>query len=627
MEEKALNDVKSGGIGGPRKQHPYLFFNKQELKKIRARFESPPQSYYLKALIRHADGSGKGAAGGGTYLWAYLLTGRKKYRKTCMDWVKSEWGRRDFSGEWIGFRINRMAQAYDALYSELSEKARKKMKKYLVRALDAHLGKMTSWGYRMASNTIPTQCGATGMAALALLWESPKAGRALKATRKKLSVYASRCLSPDGGYIEGTLYWSFGVSYYLGFAHAFHNTTGDAGLLRHPRLKRQFRFAETLLGGDGQFMPFNDTQPWLNAWPVCADLGRRTENELLLWLADYMAAVLAGERNPEHVNVNMAHSYPPWVWVMMTQSDPGPTRRAGREFPGVPTLSVLKKMEWGVMRSSGKFIPNMVVGVKGSGGRLTHHAQNDLGSFVLYAGGEMLLLDPGYYQGNARCHTLPLINGKGPRRSGSHIVTARENDDWRVIVLDSTEAYGDLARRVRRILVMYRDRALVVLDDIVPTDNKPITAQFQVAHKPDMQTGKRCAVIKGRKETLLLSTFGPSLRLQAKKRKFGKSWGFQKAAENGALSWYSLTGRYEARSDTPLVSAMVPVAHENNTPSPTLRRLNSCIEVRVMEDVYVRFHLTEKGWALHQASPPPPQSEHSGGEVKEPPEWHAANGE
>lgn len=582
------------------KSHPYMFFERDELDAIRRRFKHPPQSYYLEALVRQADRGGRGDAG--VQLWAYLLTGEQRYRDKAMAWVRGEWDRKDFGEEWIGFKVATMAQMYDTLHPGLSDDEKAKMRGYLERALDAHLKKMGSWFYNNPSNTVPAQGGAAGMAALALLFESPKAPDAVAATRKKLLRYAQRCFAEDGGYIEGTLYWAFGVSFYLGFAHADHNATGNDDLLTAKNLLKQHRFAETILGGDGQFMPFNDSQPWLNAWGVCIDLGKRGDSDLLLWLADHMAAVTAGKRPAGDVDVDMAHSYPPWPWILMTQAEPGPARRADRPFPGVPTLSVLEKMQWGVMRSSGDYIPQLVVGVKGSGGQLSHHGQKDLGSFMLYAHGEMLLLDPGYFNGGPDCHSLPLIDGHGPGKSGSKIVAAHDQRHWRAMVVDSARGYGKAAERVRRTLVMQGHSAVIVLDDIIPTGEGRITAQYQAAHATTVDD-QGDALIAGRQATLGLFTFGPELELSARKRSFGRSWGFVRLAKKGRLAWHSLTGDYAADPANPLVSVLVAVESGRKPPRPSYQREGDRITVVVPGGGgKVEFVRVEGQWALARAA-------------------------
>jgi len=598
-----------------KKSHPYLYFRGGELPQLRKRFRNPPQSWYLKLLRREAEtnGNSQKADDAALQLWAYLLLDRKKYRKNYLQWVKNEWGRTDFSYEWIGFKVCWLAMGYDALYPELSARHKKKMKSYLQRALDAHRAKMDDWLYDNPSNTVPAQAGAMGMAALALYHESARARELAHETRKKLMGFARDTFSPDGGYIEGSLYWSFGVSFYLGFAHADHNTTGNDRLLTASNLKQQYRFVETILGGDGQFMTYNDTQPWLNALPVCVDLGRRYKNDLLLWLADRMAGIQSGEIDAPGVHVG--NNYKPWTWVMMTQSDSGPERKGKRDFPGVPVLSVLDTMEWGVMRSSGEYRPELVVGVKGSGGTLSHHAQKDLGSFVLYAGGETLLFDPGYFNGKPESHTLPLIHGKGPGTSGSRITKTWKNETWRSMTINSSKTYAEVARRVRRILVMHRTRGVVVLDDILPGKGPvgledltgsappkppggssakkiPVTAQYQAAHRATVDAETGVATVVAPDARLHLWTFGPELYLDVNKRNFGRSWLFKKRADQGDYAWHTLSGKYASNPDNPLVTVLIPADQKTDPGAPKYRREGNTIVVRLPGARPVRFRKT-----------------------------------
>jgi hypothetical protein len=460
----------AGELAKAKREHPYLFFAKGEQAKLRQRYEKRPLALYRKAMVAQAEDAmetkpsprrNRAPDTLQALLWAYHLTGEKKYRRRCMDWVRANWDRQRF-GRWSETTTAAMAAVYDTLYPELTDEEKGKLKAYLQRALDQHVGNEYGWLYKDPSNVEPVQCGAAGMAALALMWESPKARAGVKLSRQKLHRYADRCMTRDGGYIEGSLFWGFGLSHYLMFAHALHRATGDASLIDHARLKKQHRFVEVLLGGDGQFMPFSDTQPWIGGWPICADLGSRCDNELLLWLADSMAAMRAGAYDGPQVRLDNRGTHTALAVLLRSEC------QAPEAFPGLPKLTYLETMQWGVMRSSGELIPNLAVGVKGSEGLLSRHKQNDLGSFVLYAGGEMLLLDPGYYQGAAGSHTLPLLNGRGPIHLDSRIVETWQGGPLRQMTVDSSKAYGFAARRVRRIVVMAGDRAVVVLDDILP---------------------------------------------------------------------------------------------------------------------------------------------------------------
>jgi hypothetical protein len=284
-------------------------------------------------------------------------------------------------------------------------------------------------------------------------------------------------------------------------------------------------------------------------------------------------------------------------------------------------------MHWGVMRSSGEYIAELVVGVKGSRGPLSHHGQKDLGSFVLYAGGEMLLLDPGYYNGEANCHTLPLINGKGPGRTGSSIVQAWQSKDWRAMVVDSTASYRVWADRVRRTLVMHGDRAVVLLDDIVPGPgtveeevfsrwapppdeagrarrDRRITAQYQAAHKAEVDDRTGVATVAADDGVLRIWTFGPELTLGVTERDFGRSWLFARRAREGAYAWHSLQGDYFAETDNPLVTVLIPAAKASRPDPPTYERDGKKITVKLPDGAMIDFEQVDGVWKLTRPQRP-----------------------
>jgi hypothetical protein len=228
----------------------------------------------------------------------------------------------------------------------------------------------------------------------------------------------------------------------------------------------------------------------------------------------------------------------------------------------VPTLAYLESMHWGAMRSDGTFEPGLVVGVKGSRGPLTHHKQNDLGSYVLHANGEAYLVDPGYYEGKATDHTLPLVDGEGPGVSGSSITRAWEKGPWRHVTLNSTDGYGKGARSVRRLIVMHGEDSVVVLDDVLPAEGKPgtITAHYQSGWTPKIDREKNVVRIEGQNGRLALRAFGHDLDLSAKDRTFSSGWYWKKIDENGPGDWHSISGTYTADPARPLITVLRPAA-------------------------------------------------------------------
>lgn len=279
------------------------------------------------------------------------------------------------------------------------------------------------------------------------------------------------------------------------------------------------------------------------------------------------------------------------------------------------------------MRSSGEaFIPDLVVGVKGSMGELSHHKQHDLGSFMLYAGGEMLLLDPGYFNGGAGDHTLPLIDGKGPGHRGARIVEAWEREQQRVMVIDSTPAYGRIAERVRRTILMLGGDAVVVLDDLasgeaavrdddgmpgwspppiaVDPDAIKATAQYQAAHKPEIDTESGAATIAGHNAAVTLWTFGPDVTLSARDRRFGRSWRFRNLAEEGVFDSHSLSGRYEIQPDKPLVTVLMPGRQGERGDGPQYERAGDRIRIGLPGGAEVVFKRADGVWRLARPARP-----------------------
>ena len=229
----------------------------------------------------------------------------------------------------------------------------------------------------------------------------------------------------------------------------------------------------------------------------------------------------------------------------------------------------------------------MVVGVKGKGQLSTHHANADQGSFVLYARGRFFLIDPGYFDGEATDHSLPLIGATpGVKLDGKAVcplTDAWEAGQIRSMSVDATAAYVSTSgerpvRRVRRVLVLLGDTALVALDDVEPTDpGTTITAQYQTGFATVAKGGSLTVTAPG--ESLVLTTFGPELSLEATPRVFkNDTWAFAKRPN---VAWHSVRGVYSADPARPLVSVMVPTRDGKPGPAPAVAFAAGRVEVAV----------------------------------------------
>lgn len=581
--------------------HPYLFYTAADVRRLRAKFHKPMFRHYRGLLLKNAERHASAEVGDGfnanveaimTLSFAYVLTDDEKYRDTLMQWVRRGW----LSTQYTDFhlmRVTAMAVAYDILFAELTPNEIASFQDYLDRMLRGYLRDVRgSWFLGAGpnfSNTVPVGNSGGMLAGLALMYSTPDALEAVNLAAQRAARYPDECISPAGGCREGAQYWDFGLSFHLILAHALKNVTGDdRGLLDHPHLKNNVNFVRTQLGGNGGLFAFCDNrEPWLGGYAVCADLGSRYNQPLMLWVADQAVAGRGNER--------LRGVWSPFAFLWRSET------AAPKEFPGVPTLTWLKDMQWGAMRSDSSFEPRLVVGLKGSRGPLTHHKQNDLGSYVVHSRGEVMLVDPGYYEPKAEDHTLPVVDGAGPGVRGASITEAWEEGTWRYAVLDSTDAYGDAARQVRRHIVMHGENTVVVLDDILPARDKGgrVLTHYQTGWIPHMDEEPRKPefTLTGEHSILRVRCFGPDVSLTARDREFRNGWHWKKISKIGPGDWHTVSGTYTAEPVRPFITVIQTVPKEDDLPAvPACSYDGDTVELRFARGAEVRFKQGQDRW-------------------------------
>ncbi len=572
--------------------HPRLYFTAEQLSALRERFKSPRFEGYRKVILANASSDqsldGKKPTSQ-TLLWAYLLTGERPYLDQALPLIDAEAVNIDHD-EFNISAAEPMALAYDALQGELSELRLMAIEDYLDRVVRMYNERIAAgdWWYKNnPSNTIAIGAAGAGSAALALVRSTPAAELAVKnAVGAVKSAYDA--IQPDGGNMEGTLYWNYGQTAYMRFAHMLQNVTGsDQKLLSAKGLNEQENFVKVNLGGDDHFFAFNDTQPWLTGWAICADLGARNNQPLMLWMADHMAGEFAAGHGPLGENIRGDIAAFAFLWRGDSATP--------KDFPGVPTVFKLDLMNWGVLRSDGTHKPKFVVGIKGQDGPLGHHAQADLGGFVVQIDGEPILLDPGYYRPKATDHSVLLIgetavsNGK-KQGEKAVIVDSGESGEIRHMTLDCTSAYPgtkELKRAVRHF-VLVGDEALIVLDDIVAA-GATITTQYQAAW-PTGVAGGGCDIASPTVKAHL-QTFGPELALKVEAREWNKrDW----ILKNSPLKWHAVSATYAADAG-PLVTV---IARDGAQVSASVKPGE--VVVSLPGGKSVRFSGGAGGWKLSQ---------------------------
>ncbi len=600
--------------------------DKEKRDALRAKFNSPAFTDYKKVLLRCATPEWMAGLKMGqpdqneavfALTWALALSGdREQYLKPLLDQVDALIGPSDvypqlqfehpgrlrqnlFIREFWVHNMTALALAYDLVGEDLGKDRRDRIRFLLARMMKAYNALLDDgdwWFGGNPSNTIGVGNGCLGIIAVVMREEMPELsektiGRALNNIRKLfLGVDA------DGGCLEGGMYWSYGLSYPMLLGWALRETTGnDEGLLTSPQVKHATNYLAVNFGGDDKMIPFNDTQPWILGWPVLAAAGTVGDSPLARWMADHIAAnYAAGSPAPEQAR--STYSVPAFLYR--------DTQPAPKEFPGLPDVAVLESVQEGVLRSDGKaLIPAMVTGVKGKGLLSTHHANEDQGSFVFYANGEMVLLDPGYFEQTAQKHSLPLI-GDPEKMSLNATTPARlqnawSQGKWRSVTVDATDAYNQskksppCASRVRRIFAQFGDSALVILDDVLPRDPaEEVTAQYQAGVPATVSRSETSLETKS--GPVKLHLFGPDLTLAANPRIFSKDWIFKKSG----VAWTTLRGAYHADDKIPLITVL-----STGNSKPDVHYADDKISVTLAKGASLNFRRTSEGWQVLKPDP------------------------
>jgi hypothetical protein len=324
--------------------------------------------------------------------------------------------------------------------------------------------------------------GAAGMAALALVDDPVRLGRMVDRVKAAMATFTSG-FGADGGCAEGVEYWVYGFGYFTYFAEALRERTGE-DLLAAEGIRAIAAFPARVALGGGTYVAFSDSteRPMLPAG-------------LLSRLAERLAVPLCPPTSP---SLHADHCYR-WGHLSRTLAWTDP---AILDRPLAARTDYLPDLGWVIDRSEGT-----AFAAKG-GHNDEPHNHNDLGHFVLSAGGESLLTDLGAgeytkdYFGPARYaalhpsaqgHSVPLLDGRAQRAGRDAAATVLSYWDSATgldFVLDLTAAYDVPGlRRLRRTFRWRRPDRLTVLDEVVADRPMELAELFISRRRPDLSGG------------------------------------------------------------------------------------------------------------------------------------------
>lgn len=299
------------------------------------------------------------------------------------------------------------------------------------------------WEWR-TSNWASVCAGAVGMAALLLIDDGERLagmiGRLVGAMACFLEGFAV-----DGCCQEGISYWEYGFGYYVYFAEMLREYTGgELDLLQEDKITAIARFPAVVALTSPQSVSFSDCveQPFLST-----GLHSRLHDRIQAPLPVMTRAA----RFHENATYRFSQTVRNLLWTDSTHF----------HRPYAEGTYVFTDASWVVDK---RMLSGTLFAFAAKGGHNNEpHNHNDLGHFLLHAGGETLLVDLGQgaytrdYFGDKRYehvhtssegHSVPVINGCVQGAGESYRGIVRETDirqQTLVVKLDLTEAYPEAA--------------------------------------------------------------------------------------------------------------------------------------------------------------------------------------
>ncbi|MEV0096762.1 heparinase II/III family protein [Streptomyces sp. NPDC050738] len=331
------------------------------------------------------------------------------------------------------------------------------------RVLDPLFGDPRPWAWESyRSNWAAVCAGAAGMAALLLEDDPARLAAATDRCLRAMDVFLSS-LGSDGGCAEGLDYWVYGFGYFTYFAEALNARTGHDLLATEPLAAAAAAFPAAVSIGRDHWVPFSD-----------ADEHAALPTGLLSRLfARFPADLPPLSAVPA---LDAEHCYR-WGHLSRTLAWTDPAVLGAHPPLGADWLPALA---WLTDRRS---LGGLPVAFAAKGGHNDEpHNHNDLGHFVLAAGGEQLLADLGageyregyfgperytaYLNPSAEGHSLPILDGR-PQRAGrdaeASVLSVRTGETGARLALDLSSAYEGGAG-LRRTFDWSADGTLTLTD-------------------------------------------------------------------------------------------------------------------------------------------------------------------
>lgn len=504
--------------------HPRLLFSQEDIATLKQRAASLVLKPTAKGLLERAEwqlkappiipsltkrgepdprGESKGIASARalqgrvlTYCMAFTLTSDKRYRdgavaellRALNDWrIWVDTAHRPPFDLMTGENCLTFGLAYDWLYHDLSAEERRQLREGAERRglktyLEAATAEKPPSFINGKNNWNPVTNGGAAVLALSFEGESELSAAVLKSAVPGMNHYWEH-LAEDGGWDEGTGYWTYGHRYAFIAAEALRRSgkPGGAERFQLAGARRTGYFPIIFNPGTKVSAGFGDSNGRAND-PLFYLLGRAYKDAAFIWFQDRNPSL--GLRTGNWPQEALALLWRPVGEDWLPEAKPN-------FKPALDPVYVFPSIGWGMMTPRQPDPPFFLAFKNGS--LAASHTHLDLNHISLGYGDTMLAVELGsrpypadyfsakrhsYYEITTAGHNTVLLGGKGqvPRKQGK-LLGPFKGAGYEALIGVADGAYEVAAPRVRRHAVLVNQRYWVLLDEVQTTE--PQTAELR----------------------------------------------------------------------------------------------------------------------------------------------------
>ncbi len=342
---------------------------------------------------------------------------------------------------------------------ELPEIVKKRVRREIFRrVLTPFLTKEEPFPFEKMENNWCAVCGGgIGIAAIYLMKDGEGLSRVLNRVGQSMERFMNS-FSEDGACLEGLSYWTYGMSFFVSYAELLlRRSGGEVDLLDSERVHQIAKFQQKCYFQGGRTLSFSDGSNKDHFHPGLTSFLRRYYRDISLPPNECMASY------DDDSCYRWVTLFRDLIW-------------SDREISIDPLepLSVFPDAQWWILRDG-------EIGVAAKGGHNGEpHNHNDIGSFLIYRGGEELLADLGageytreYFRdetryqifcNSSRGHSVPRVDGK-EQMAGAEYRARDVRMDEKSFSLEMAGAYPEGMLRSLRRTITYEERGHLVLTD------------------------------------------------------------------------------------------------------------------------------------------------------------------